>query len=307
MDTEVEGTIFDFKRFATGDGPGIRGLIFLKGCPLECSWCANPESQDPEPEIMYHQEKCNGSKKCLEVCPHNAIEEDEEFGLIVDDDSCDLCGNCIDKCPYGSLELVGERVTVSKIMDRVRNDRAFYENSGGGITLTGGEPLFQPDFSRELLNSCKDNSIHTAIETTGYTSWDSLKSVLPYLNIIFYDFKHLDPELHQEYTGVGNELIKENLKKLSRGFSGDLIVRIPFVPDYNSSEDLLESTFGFLSGLRGIKQVEVMPYHRFGVPKYHGTGREYGLPDIKPVNREEIEYLTEIGRKYGVETRLDAK
>jgi pyruvate formate lyase activating enzyme len=306
-DTEVEGTIFDFKRFATGDGPGIRGLIFLKGCPLECNWCANPESQDPEPEIMYHQEKCHGSEKCLEVCPQDAIEEDEEFGLTVDDDSCDLCGACIDQCPYGALELVGERVTVAEIMDRIRNDKSFYDNSGGGITLTGGEPLFQPDFSRELLKRCRDYNISTAVETSGYSSWENLKSVTPYLNIVFFDFKHLNPELHEKYTGASNELIKVNLKKLAGSFSGDLIIRIPLVPGHNSSKGLLEDTFSFLGGIQEIKRIELMPYHRFGVSKHHGTGREYELPEVEPVKPEEIEFLTDIGHKYGLETRIDAK
>jgi len=306
-DAEVEGTIFDFKRFATGDGPGIRGLIFLKGCPLECSWCANPESQDPEPEIMYHQEKCHGSKKCLEVCPHDAIVEDEEFGLTVDDNSCDLCGVCTDKCPYGALELVGERVTVAEIMDRIRSDKSFYDNSRGGITLTGGEPLFQPNFSRELLKRCRDYNISTAVETSGYSSWEDLKSITPYLNLVFYDFKHLDPEIHEKHTGASNELIKTNLKKLAGSFSGDLIIRIPLVPEYNSSKGLLENTFSFLGGIQEIERIEVMPYHRFGVSKYHGTGREYELPKVKPVKPEEIEFLTDIGRKYGLETRIDAK
>lgn len=306
-DTKMEGIIFDFKRFATGDGPGIRGLIFLKGCPLECSWCANPESQDPKPEIMYHREKCNGSEMCMEVCPEDAIKRDETFGMIVNDERCSLCGQCVDQCPYDALELVGERVTVTKMMDRIRNDKFFYDNSDGGITLTGGEPLFQPDFSRELLKRCKDYNIHTAIETTGHYSWENLKSVIPYLNIVFYDFKHLDPELHEKYTGGSNELIKDNLKKLAGRFSGDLIIRVPLVPDHNNSKGLMEETFSFLGQIQEIKRIEVMPYHRFGVSKYHGTGREYELPEVDPVKPGEIEYLTDIGRKYGLETRIDAK
>lgn len=307
INRQKEGTIFDFKRFATGDGPGIRGLIFLKGCPLECKWCANPESQHPEPEIMFHREKCNSSRSCVESCPYEAIEDHEDFGLIVDDDKCELCGDCVEACPYNALEIVGENVTVAEVLRRVRKDRSFYENSGGGVTLTGGEPLYQYEFTKEILKALKSYNIHTAIETTGYANWNLFESILPYLDLVFHDFKHIDQNLHEEYTGVSNELIKNNLKKLSKTFAGDLIVRIPYIPGHNSSDAILEGMFEFIAGLDNTKRVEIMPYHRLGLSKYHGTGRDYELSDIEPVNANEIEYLTEIGEKHGLNVRIDAK
>lgn len=307
INRKKEGTIFDFKRFATGDGPGVRGLVFLKGCPLECRWCANPESQDPQPEIMYHREKCNGSGRCFEACPYDAIEPSDDFGLEIDSESCKLCGDCIEACPYNALEMVGEKVTVAEMIDRIRNDRSFYDNSDGGVTLTGGEPLQQCEFTRELLKACKSYNIHTAIETTGYTSWECFKSVLPYLDLVFNDFKHLNSDLHEEYTGVDNKIIKENLEKISEEFTGDLIVRIPYIPGHNDFDQLMESMFQFISELGSVKRVEIMPYHRLGITKYHGTGRNYELEDIEPVNANEIEYLTDIGERYGLDVRIDAK
>jgi len=259
-DRSIRGTVFDFKRFATGDGPGIRGLIFIKGCPLRCIWCANPESHRIEPEIMYHSSRCAGCGRCIEACPNSAIRPDDTYGLVTDHDACTGCGRCVEACIYGARELIGRSVSVDELMRTIRRDRRYYDNSGGGVTISGGEPLFQCQFARELLRACKAEGIHTAIETCGFTSWECVESVLPYLDLMFFDLKATDATLHLELTGRSNELILENLSRVTTVFAGgEIIVRIPFVPDCNGDEETLRGMFDWLA---------------------HRTGRDHALPQI---------------------------
>ncbi|MGM0438751.1 MAG: glycyl-radical enzyme activating protein [Bacillota bacterium] len=308
IDQNLKGMIFDIKRFATGDGPGIRGLIFLKGCPLSCKWCANPESQKFRSEIIYYKNNCVGCGQCIASCQYDAIKEDDKFALKTDQSACTLCGDCVEACLYHAREIVGEEKSVEDVLNLIRKDRRFYDNSGGGITLTGGEPLFQCEFAVELLKAFKRENIHTAIETTGYTARECLKAAANYLDLIFFDFKHIDEDKHKQFTGVSNKIIKENLVWLNNNLEEQkIIIRIPYIPEHNSALETQEKIFKYLKQFDKIKWIEIMPYHRLGAAKYEGLGLDYELKDIMPVDKKDLKYLVQLGEKIGIKVRIDSK
>lgn len=303
----ITGRVFDIKRGATGDGPGLRTLVFLKGCPLRCRWCANPESQSVKPQIMYYPKLCAGCGKCEAVCPTRAIRSHDLFGLITDTDACTACGQCEEACLYGARKLMGREMSVSDVMEIIRRDKAHYKNSGGGVTLSGGEPLMQPDFALSLLNACKTEGIHTAMETCGYAPWESLSALLPYLDLVFYDVKLLDPLKHEAATGHDNALILENLKELNRAYGGEIIVRIPYIPGYNDDNKTQEEMYRFVGSLKRVNRIEVMPYHRLGEGKYTGLGREYELAGVAQVKKQDLSHLVYLGERCGVTVQIDSK
>lgn len=255
-----KAVIFDIERNSYVDGPGIRTTVFFKGCNLKCAWCHNPESQSFKPQMMFYTSKCTGCGKCKSVCP-NGMK------------NCSLCGKCELYCPTDARKICGREYTVDEVLREVAKDKAFYDNSGGGVTFSGGECMLQVDFLAETLEKCKQNGISTAVDTAGCVPFESFEKVLPYTDLFLYDIKCIDSARHREYTGVGNDLILENLEKLlSHG--AEVIVRIPVIPGVNDSADDMLKTKKTLDGFGGVKRVELLPYHAMGENKYRALGVE---------------------------------
>ncbi len=258
------GLIFNIQRFSIHDGPGIRTVVFFKGCPLRCLWCHNPEGQIMRKEMVIWDDRCIECKTCVKTCPNSAVE---------DPSKCVLCGECVKECPSGAREITGKEMTIEEIIMKIEKDRVFYEQSGGGVTFSGGEPLSQYDFLITLLKKCKDKGIHTAIETCGYSEWDILLSVSKYTDLFLYDIKVMDDESHRKFTGVSNKKILENLKKLSSNYK-NIVVRIPVVPGVNDNLENIDKTADFIASL-GIKYAHLLPFHKGGVEKYRRLRRDY--------------------------------
>lgn len=266
----MKATIFDIERNSFVDGPGIRSTVFFKGCNLRCKWCHNPESQLPKKQMMFYKDKCNGCGKCAKVCK-NHLEK------------CDFCGRCELFCPQDARKVCGKEYTVDEVFSEVIKDKAFYENSGGGVTFSGGECMLQIDFLLEILKKCKENGIHTAVDTAGNVPWQSFQKIIPYTNLFLYDVKCFSEQLHIEGTGVSNKLLLENLKRLSDCFSCDIIIRIPVIGGYNDNDAEIKKISDFLKTVR-YKSVELLPYHKMGEHKYNAldiTCEKYTVPTEK--------------------------
>lgn len=297
------GLVFDIQRFSINDGPGIRTLVFMKGCSLRCEWCSNPEGQSMRTQIMFYRNKCRGSARCMEVCPKDCIKPNPVYGLVIDDIKCDGCGDCADACYYDAIKLMGKWMTVDEVMEEIMKDNDFYINSGGGVTLSGGAPLMQYEFVRDLLKKCKDSGVNTNIETAGHVQWKCFEAVIPYLDLIFFDYKHADPLKHKKYIGKDNKLIRSNLLKLKDRFE-NLRVRIPYIPGFNDSEEDIHKIFSDIKSMN-FKSVDVLPYHRAGMTKYRGLGREYMYDNIKSLKAKDLEYLIDVGEKYDIDVKIE--
>lgn len=289
------GTIFDIKRYAINDGPGIRTAVFFKGCPLECMWCHNPEGQSAQPQLMFRSNRCKSSQACLSICPRDAISWNN--GSITDWEACDDCGKCAEVCLAGARELVGQNVTVEQLLVEIMRDIPFYDQSGGGVTFTGGEPMFQKEFLQAALVACKQQQIHTAVDTSGHSSWGNFKAILPYVDLFLYDVKLMDENRHLKYTSVSNKLILMNLIKLSET-GAHIIVRIPFIPGINDDLENLNSCASFLSKLPSLDGVALMPYHEIGLAKYQALGMIYELENIKGPTNENMVSAEELLSSY---------
>lgn len=295
---EVQGNVFDIKRFAVHDGPGIRTTVFLKGCPLRCEWCHNPESQSCNPVLAQYRDNCIGCGECLKVCPAGAVQSSPE-GIVIDRQLCRACGTCAAVCHAQALVVRGSRMSVSEVLAEVEKDRVFYENSGGGVTFSGGEPLYQPEFLRELLKAARASGLHTCVDTCGYASWDTLEDVLQYVDMVLYDIKGVNPHLHRLRTGRPNAMILQNLRTLMQN-GKDVVVRTPIIPGYNDSRSEVEQLAQFLMELNRLPRLEMLPYHRMGEGKKTSLGMTAG-PDMEPPDRDRLEELADILRTLGVE------
>ena len=290
------GLIFNIQRFSIHDGPGIRTVVFFKGCPLRCRWCSNPESWNEYPEIVASDLRCTRCGRCQQVCPVNAIVVDQTARRL-DRAICNLCLKCADVCPTGALAVTGRWMTIDDVMQEVAADDLFYQNSGGGVTLSGGEPLLQWEFALDLLKDCKERGFHTAIETSGYADWAVLEQVLQYTDLVLYDIKHMDPAKHREGTGKTNELILENARKAAA--KRRLWVRVPLIPGYNDSEENLQATAGFAREI-GAGRVSLLPYHVWGKSKFEKLGRRYTMDDVPLPSNEHVEHCRKIVEDGGV-------
>lgn len=284
---KVSGVITNIQVYSLHDGPGVRTLVFLKGCPLRCDWCCNPECIMPDLEVEFYKSICIQCGACLKACSQKAINPDLALksGFKIDKGRCNECGDCVSTCPVEALKLVGKVMSVDEVMTKVRKDKYFYLTSRGGLTVSGGEPLYQFQFTLELLKRAYEENIDTAIETCGYAPWKRYQRLLPYLNLVLYDIKHMDPVKHKQMTGVSNKLILSNLKKLSQ--SGvPLVIRLPLIPKFNLDRDNIVKTAEFVSKLANITEVNLMPFHQLGKDKYYRLCRDYSLQSLKALDSD---------------------
>ncbi len=301
----VSGWTWDVKKYAIHDGPGIRTTVFLKGCPLRCVWCCNPESQEFRTEILWVGENCRLCGRCLEVCRAKAIFQDAKGKKSIDRARCDLCGLCVSNCSGGALRLLGKRVRADEVIRQVMGDAAFYQRSGGGLTLTGGEPAAQPEFAAELLRLYKTEQRggHTAVETCGFANWTEFSRILEYASLILYDIKHMGPKRHLELTGVDNEIILRNARRIAE--SGvRLIIRLPLVPGLNDDETNVRQTAAFARSLPGVSEIDVLPFHRMGEPKYARLGRIYGCPGTKAPDGAKLDRVRFLINEAGLRVKI---
>jgi len=270
-----EGMIFDIKRYAIHDGPGIRTTLFLKGCPLGCPWCQNPEGKQPGPELIWRGWHCLGCEDCLKACPRAALSLTGK-GLTIDRALCNACGDCVSSCPSGALEMIGRQITVEEAMAEIEKDRVFYDESGGGVTFSGGEPFMQPEFLAGILRACRKSGIATAVDTSGYVGKELLTGLLDGIDLLLWDLKIMDEAEHRRLTGVSNSMILENLKTVA-GMGRPTIVRFSLIPGINDDEANVKALGEFVSSLEGPAggpgTVDILPYHRAGVSKAERLGR----------------------------------
>jgi glycyl-radical enzyme activating protein len=294
----MQGRILDLKRLSVHDGPGLRTTVFLKGCPLNCRWCHNPESISPEPEIGFSKRKCVGCRKCAEACPTGAHVFRDGTHLL-DHTLCIACGKCVAACLPGALEYYGREMSAAEVAAAVLEDRTFYATSGGGCTLSGGEPLWQAEFCAEVFRLLRREGIHCALDTSGAVPWESFETVLPVTDLFLYDVKHTDDQLHGEHTGSSNRAVLDNLKRLSEG-DVPIEIRIPTIPGFNADEASMTAMGKLLAGLPNITRVRLLPYH-LARSKYATVGRPDTMPEVALPDAAAMAGAAAILRSYGLD------
>lgn len=294
-----KGLIFDIQRFSLHDGPGLRTLIFFKGCPLSCWWCSNPESHSSLQEIMFDARKCRACGECTAACQSGALTRDAEGHFVYRPELCTLCGDCVEACPQQARRLVGREVTVDELMREIERDVPFFRRSGGGVTLGGGEPLLQAAFAQELLKACRERGIHTAMETSGYAAWPAVSRIGRLTDLLFFDIKHIDPAQHKRLSGVDNLTILSNLEKLCQVHT-NIVVRYPLIPGCNDKEADILAMASYVKRLGRLSEVELIPYHRYGEVKYVMLDREYRLSGLSIPGPEKVARACELIRSQGL-------
>jgi len=276
------GCVFNVQRYSVHDGPGIRTIIFLKGCPLSCRWCSNPESQYPEPELAFNRNKCIGTSECFRCrtfCAFDAISEAADGKISIDRQKCTKCFRCVMTCPSKAMHTFGKMMSAKEVLDSIESESLFYARSGGGITISGGEPLHQIDFVEEIFKEAKRRRIDVTMETCGFADWEKLQRAAGYMKSILFDIKSMDPVKHKEYTGVSNELILQNLQRLRETFPDlQIFVRTPLIPGFNDTVEDINAILAFIKDMPNLKY-ELLPYHRMGQQKYEYLDRPYGMTE----------------------------
>ncbi len=297
--------VFDIRKYSIHDGPGIRTTVFFKGCPLRCRWCHNPEGQFLGVEVILRSARCIRCRACVEACPHGAARLGEA-GPEVQRERCERCGECTLVCCAEARQIVGREMTVAQVMAEIEGDIPFYDESGGGVTLSGGEPLAQRDFALGLLEACKEKEIHTALDTCGFATWDTFERLRACVDLFLYDLKLVDAEKHHQFTGVSNERILANLQALSqRGHK--ILLRVPVIPGINDDAETIRQIASLAASLPHLDGIELLPYHHIGVDKYTRLNKTYLLPDAQPPSEEKMAELTYILQAYGLPVKIEVK
>ncbi|MPQ43181.1 trans-4-hydroxy-L-proline dehydratase activase [Clostridium tarantellae] len=297
----IKGTVLNIQKYSVHDGPGIRTTIFFKGCPLKCWWCHNPESHKGNHEIMFFKERCTSCGKCIKRCLNDAITMKDGYPII-NEDKCKLCGKCSEWCVNEALEYVGKDVTAENLMKEILKDEVFYEQSNGGVTFSGGEPLNYADFLNEVLKRCKNKGIHTAIETSGYTNWENFNKIYNKVDLFLYDIKLMNNEKHKKYTGKENNKILENLKILSEK-DCNIIIRMPIIAGINDDDNHIDETIKYISKLN-IIEVNLLPYHKMGMDKYKRLNLSYRLSGMEKPSDIRMVELEQKFKDAGIKVKI---
>ncbi len=295
--------IFDIRRYSINDGPGIRITIFMKGCPLKCKWCHNPESQLPEVQKLYTASKCIGARECIEVCPGNALTL-TPLGIVTDSDACTLCGKCAEACPTKAVEMSGKFFSTAELLAIIEKERVHIDQSGGGVTFSGGEPLMYPKFLIEMLKACGQKGLHRVVDTSGFTETKTLLEVAKHTDLFLFDLKLMNPEKHKQWTGVSNQLILKNLKILAE-IGANINIRIPLIKNVNTGKNELSEMAGFVASLPGEKPVvNLLPYHNIASGKYKKLEIPYDNEEMAEPTEKEIQQAEEIFHSLEIETEV---
>jgi len=290
----MTGIVFNIQRFSVNDGPGIRTTVFLKGCPLHCRWCHNPESISPKKELILREDRCIRCGDCLRLCRNGAISE-KDGKFVTSRRACQQCGDCVQLCYAEAREIVGKEMSVEEVMKEIERDAVFFDESGGGVSFSGGEPFLQHEFLLQLLKISKGRGFRTVVDTTGFTSANILEESLPFVDLFLYDVKTLDEQKHKDYTGVSNQQILGNLQLLLHRRK-DVIVRIPIIPGVNDSPQEIQQIGSFVGSQGGIREVQLLPYHQTGIEKYRRLGLEYTMNETTPPTEKQLnEIADELG------------
>ncbi len=302
QDQPKKGFIFDIQSYAIHDGPGVRTLVFLKGCPLSCWWCHNPEGRSPKPELMYFDTLCIQSYNCVEVCPVKAISIGDNKRISIDRQKCTGCGLCANVCPTSALKIVGKWMNVNELIKEIEKYNQLYNSPFGGVTFTGGEPLYQHEFLKEILKESKKHYIHTAIETSGYTTREILESIIPYVDLFLYDLKLFDDKESMKYTGVSSKLIKDNLKFLAEK-KCEIILRFPVITGITDTDANIKNWTKFLSHLKGPKEIDLLPFHDVD-EKFYRLGQVYKMKVHKAPSETVLKKIKQEFEKIGLSVKI---